>query len=469
MEKNKIYRAEIVGYSSDGAAVARIHDVVVFVPGGAVGDQCDIRIVKIAKNHAFGRIERIIVSSKYRIHPECPYAAKCGGCCYWHMDYTEELRAKKQKVQNALQRIGGVSMEPEAVCGSDRIQGYRNKAQYPVGRNDAGIISGFYRVRSHDIIPIDRCLIQTPQADALAACVRNWMEKYHVPPYNETTYNGFIRHIYVRTAFATGQVLLCLVTKNADLPAKDALIAAAKNIVPGLSGIVLNVNKKTGNAILGDQYITLWGSDTLEDVLCGNRFHISPASFYQVNRAQAERLYETALDYAGLDQTQTALDLYCGAGTITLALARNAKSVIGAEIIPQAVKNARQNAMLNNINNAKFICTDAGQAAMLLASQKVHPDVIVVDPPRKGLDLAAIDAIGQMLPQKVVYVSCDPATLARDVKRLYEKGYVLQKYKIFDLFPRTAHVETVCKLVLRKPAVSEAKIRYYEEPQQTEK
>lgn len=449
MEKNKIYRAEIVSYSGDGSSIARIHDMVVFVPGGAVGDQCDIRIVKIAKNYAFGRIEKIIVASKHRVEPECPHAAKCGGCCYWHLDYQEELRAKALKVRDAMQRIGNVQMEPEAVCGSDRIYHYRNKAQYPVGRNDTGIITGFYRVRSHDIIPMEHCLIQTELADELARCVREWMTQYHVAPYNETTRNGLIRHIYVRTGFATGQVLMCLVTKSAKLPSTDALIAAARKAVPGLCGIVLNINKNPGNAILGEKYITLWGQDTLEDVLCGNRFQLSPAAFYQVNRAQAERLYEAALEYAALDQTQTALDLYCGAGTITLALAREAKEVIGTEIVPQAVQNARENAKYNRIENARFICADSGQAAMMLAAEGNRPNVIVVDPPRKGIDSATIDAIGEMAPSRVVYVSCDPATLARDVKLLSEKGYQVKRYKVFDLFPRTFHVETVCLMSKR--------------------
>ena len=362
MEKNKIYRAEIVGYSTDGSSIARIHNMVVFVPGGAVGDQCDIRIVKVTKNFAFGRIERIIVSSKHRIEPECPHAAKCGGCCYWHITYEEELRAKARKVADAVQRIGGADLEPEAVCGSDRIYHYRNKAQYPVGRNDSGIVTGFYRVRSHDIIPMEHCLIQTEQADILARCVREWMTAYHIAPYHEATFNGLIRHIYVRTGFATGEVLLCLVTKSPKLPALDALVRSARAAVPGLAGVVLNINKKRGNAILGDRYITVWGNDYIEDVLCGNRFKISPAAFYQVNRAQAERLYEAALEYARLDDTQTALDLYCGAGTITLALARQAKSVIGAEIIPQAIRNAKENAQLNGITNASFICADAGQS-----------------------------------------------------------------------------------------------------------
>ncbi|MGN1030562.1 MAG: 23S rRNA (uracil(1939)-C(5))-methyltransferase RlmD [Butyricicoccaceae bacterium] len=443
MEKNKVYRAEIIGYSSDGSSIARIHDMVVFVPGGAVGDQCDIRIVKLAKNHAFGRIERVFISSRNRIEPECPHAAKCGGCCYWHINYEEELRAKQQKVVDAMKRIGSVSLQPEGICGSDQIYHYRNKAQYPVGQSDGEIITGFYRARSHDIIPTDSCLIQTELADSLASCVRQWMTEYKVLPYNEKTGIGLIRHIYVRTGFATGQVLLCIVAKSAKLPNAGALITAARRAVPGLCSIVVNVNNKPGNAILGPKYVTLWGTGFLEDVLCGNRFRISPASFYQVNRAQAERLYQCALQYAELDDTKTALDLYCGVGTITLALASCCKSVIGAEIIPQAVENAKENARLNRIANAEFFCGDAGQTAQMLAQRGLTPDVIVVDPPRKGLDDNTIDAVVTMAPPKVVYVSCDPATLARDVKKFSALGYDVKKYKVFDLFPRTSHVETV--------------------------
>ncbi|MDO5549448.1 MAG: 23S rRNA (uracil(1939)-C(5))-methyltransferase RlmD [Eubacteriales bacterium] len=446
MEKNAIYRAEILDYTSDGSSIARIHDMVVFVPGGAVGDHCDIRIVKIAKNHAFGRMEKVFIPSQHRIEPECPQASKCGGCCYWHITYEEELRAKKKKVSDAMHRIGGITLEPEGICGSDRIYHYRNKAQYPIGRNDSGVVTGFYRVRSHDIIPTDQCLIQTEQADILARCVRDWMQQFHIAPYNEQTRNGLLRHIYVRTAFATGQVQLCLVSKSAKLPHTDELISNIRHQVPGLCSVMINVNSKPGNAILGEKYITLWGTDWLEDILCGNRFHISPASFYQVNRSQAERLYECALDYAALDGTKTALDLYCGVGTITLALARQAKSVIGTEIIPQAVHNARENAKLNQIENVEFFCGDSGQTAQMLALRGLTPDVICVDPPRKGLDDVTIDAVAKMSPERIVYVSCDPATLARDVKKFATLGYTVKKYRAYDLFPRTHHVETVVLL-----------------------
>ena len=455
MEKNKTYRAEIIGYTSDGSSVARIHNMVVFVPGGAVGDHCDIRIVKVTKNHAYGRIERVFIPSRHRVEPECPQAAKCGGCCFWHITYDEELRAKQKKVSDAMQRIGGVTLEPEGICPSEQITRYRNKAQYPVGKSEHGVITGFYRVRSHDIIPTDSCLIQTELANMLASAVRDWMNEYNILPYDEHTGNGLIRHIFIRTGFATGQVLLCLVARSAKIPHADALIAAARRTVPGLCSVMVNVNNKPGNTILGPRYNTLWGMNFVEDILCGNRFRISPASFYQVNRAQAERLYDCALDYAGLTETQTALDLYCGVGTITLALAHRAKSVIGAEIVPQAVENAKENAKLNRITNAEFFCGDAGQTAQMLAERGLTPDVIVVDPPRKGLDDTAIHAVVQMAPPKVVYVSCDPATLARDVKKFTELGYQVKKYKAFDLFPRTAHVETVCLMTRNISAVKQ--------------
>ncbi len=451
MEKNKIYRAEIVAYSGDGSSIARIHDMVVFVPGGAVGDHCDIKIVKIAKTHAFGKIERIVIRSKNRIEPECPHAGKCGGCCYWHITYEEELALKKKKVSDAVKRIGGIDKEPEEICGSTHIHHYRNKAQYPVGHNDNGVITGFYRVRSHDIIPIENCLIQSPLADSLAACVRNWMNQFQIPAYNEQKHTGYLRHIFVRSGFATGQVMLCLIARSAKVPHAGELIQAAREAVPGLCSVIVNVNNKEGNAILGDKYNTLWGTNYLEDVLCGNRFRLSPAAFYQVNRDQAEQLYRCALEYAELDETKTALDLYCGAGTITLALACSCKSVIGAEIVPQAIENAKQNAVLNRITNAEFFCGDAGKTAHMLAERGLTPDVVCVDPPRKGLDDNTIHAVAKMNPPRIVYVSCDPATLARDLKKFTALGYKLEKYRVYDLFPRTSHVETVVLLSQQKP------------------
>lgn len=446
LQKNKIYRAEFTGYTADGAAVAHIDGMAVFVPGGAVGDQCDIKIVKVTKRLAFGRIERILVRSKHRIEPSCPYAGKCGGCCYQHLTYEEELRAKERKVADALQRIGGLEGVLQGITGAEEITRYRNKAQFPVGQGEDGPYTGFFRPRSHDIVPAKDCQITSQTANQIAQIVCDWMRDHGIPAYQETARTGLIRHIYVRTGASSGEAHLCLVAARSKLPEKDDLIARLTAAVPSLVGIVLNVNKRTDNVILGERTLPLWGEAELEDVLCGHVFRLSPHAFYQVNHAQTERLYACALDYAGLTGRETVIDLYCGAGTITLTLADRAARVIGVEIVPEAVENARENAARNGIENVEFLCADAGQAAMMLADRGERPDVLTVDPPRKGLSPEAIDAILQMQPARVVYVSCDPATLARDCKLLCAGGYQAERAQAFDLFPRTHHVETVVLL-----------------------
>lgn len=457
LQKNKIYRAELTGYTAEGAAVAHIDGMAVFIPGGAIGDQCDIKIIKVGKNLAFGRIEQILVRSKHRIDPACPHAGKCGGCCYQHITYEEELRAKERKVADALRRIGGIEGVLEGITGAPEIIHYRNKAQYPVGEDENGPYTGFYRPRSHDIVKADRCLIVSETAGQIAALVCAWMTENHIPAYQEATHQGLIRHIYVRTGAVSGEAHLCLITARAKLPAKDDLIARLTAAVPCLTGIVQNINKRTDNVILGDRTITLWGQPELQDVLCGNVFRLSPHAFYQVNHAQTEQLYACALDFAGLTGKETVIDLYCGAGTITLALAAKASRVIGVEIVPEAVDNARDNAARNNAQNVEFICADASQAAMMLAERGERPDVLTVDPPRKGLSLDALEAIVRMRPPRVVYVSCDPATLARDCKLFSERGYCVSKARAFDLFPRTHHVETV--VLLSKGEIDSKKVR----------
>ena len=457
LQKNKIYRAELTGYTAEGAAVAHIDGMAVFIPGGAVGDQCDIKIIKVGKNLAFGRIEQILVRSKHRIDPACPHAGKCGGCCYQHITYEEELRAKERKVADALRRIGGIEGVLEGITGAPEISHYRNKAQYPVGEDENGPYTGFYRPRSHDIVKADRCLIVSETAGQIAALVCAWMKENHIAAYQEATHQGLIRHIYVRTGAVSGEAHLCLIMARAKLPAKDDLIARLTAAVPCLTGIVQNINKRTDNVILGDRTITLWGQPELQDVLCGNVFRLSPHAFYQVNHAQTEQLYACALDFAGLTGKETVIDLYCGAGTITLALAAKASRVIGVEIVPEAVDNARDNAARNNAQNVEFICADASQAAMMLAERGERPDVLTVDPPRKGLSLDALEAIVRMQPPRVVYVSCDPATLARDCKLFSERGYCVSKARAFDLFPRTHHVETV--VLLSKGEIDSKKVR----------
>lgn len=448
LAKNKIYRCQITDYTSDGTGFAKIEGRAVFVPRTAVGDQCDVRIVKVTKNVAFGRVEKLVVPSAARIMPACPVADKCGGCCYQHITYEEELRAKEKKVRDALTRIGGQDgAKLLGITGAPTTEHYRNKAQYPVGRDrDGNIVTGFYRPRSHDIVPVEQCLIQSEKADRIAAAVRGWMRDYDVPPYDYGTKRGAVRHIYVRVGEKSGESQLTLIAATRKMPALDELTRRLREDEPSLTGILLNHNQRGDNVILGDKTDVLWGEPMLEDRLCGHSFLLSPEAFYQVNHAQAEKLYACALDFAELTGRETVIDLYCGAGTITLALAEQAKQVIGVEIVPEAVENAKQNAARNGMDNVEFLCADAGQAARQLAQRGVAPDVLVVDPPRKGLDELARDAILKMLPPRVVYVSCDPATLARDIAELCGAGYVLERAQAFDLFPRTNHVETVVLL-----------------------
>ena len=453
LAKNKIYRCQITDYTSDGTGFAKIEGRAVFVPRTAVGDQCDVRIVKVTKNVAFGRMEKLDVPSAARMTPACPVADKCGGCCYQHITYEEELRAKEKKVRDALTRIGGQDgAKLLGITGAPTTEHYRNKAQYPVGRDrDGNIVTGFYRPRSHDIVPVEQCLIQSEKADRIAAAVRGWMRDYDVPPYDYGTKRGAVRHIYVRVGEKSGESQLTLIAATRKMPALDELTRRLREQEPSLTGILLNHNQRGDNVILGDKTDVLWGEPMLEDRLCGHSFLLSPEAFYQVNHAQAEKLYACALDFAELTGQETVIDLYCGAGTITLALAEQAKQVIGVEIVPEAVENAKQNAARNGMDNVEFLCADAGQAARQLAQRGVAPDVLVVDPPRKGLDELARDAILRMLPPRVVYVSCDPATLARDIAELCGAGYVLERAQAFDLFPRTNHVETVVLLSQQKP------------------
>lgn len=449
--KNKIYRAQIIDYTADGAGVARIGGRAVFVPRTAVGDQCDIRITKVGKTVSFGRLEELVVPSKHRIEPACPLAGLCGGCCFQHIAYEEELRAKEKKVRDALERIGGQDGgKLTGITGAPSAEHYRNKAQYPVGQDaDGKVVTGFYRPRSHDIVPVETCLIQSETADTAAAVVRSWMKENSIQPYVPGVKGSMIRHIYVRVGEASGEAQVTLVSAARRVPALDKLVTALRENVPGLTGVLLNVNRREDNVILGDRTVVIWGEMQLEDHLCGNSYLLSPHAFYQVNHAQTEKLYACALEYAGLTGRETVLDLYCGAGTITLTMAGQAARMIGVEIVPEAVENAKQNAARNGVQNVEFLCADAGQAASMLAGQGERPDVLVVDPPRKGLDGLARDAILKMQPARIVYVSCDPATLARDLRELTAAGYTLQKAHAFDLFPRTSHCE-ICVELCRK-------------------
>ena len=446
LEKNNIYTARIEGYSSEGLGIARIDGQVVFVHGAVRGELCRVLVMKVLKNAAFGKVTELLEPSPERREPDCPYYGRCGGCDFRHLSYREELWAKRQRVQDALTRLGGSDVEVEEILGAADPLYYRNKSQYPVS---AGKV-GFYRARTHDVVDIEHCLIQKPQADAAAAALRDYLRDFAVPSYDEKTGRGLLRHLYVRTN-RRGESLVCVLANDERLPHEEELVGRLRRAVPDCVGVVLGVNTRRGNTILGERYRTLWGADTLEDELCGLTFRLSVPSFYQVNRDQAEVLYRKAVEYAGLTGGELVVDLYCGAGTITQVMAGGAGRVIGAEIVPEAIEDARENARRNGIENVEFFCGDAAQLAADFAGRGLRPDVICVDPPRKGLAPEVIAAAAQMAPQRVVYVSCDPGTLGRDVKRFAEYGYRVQRAAACDLFPGTRHVETVCLLVLRNP------------------
>lgn len=453
LAKNQEHTVTIEGYGEGGMGVARIDGRVVFVHGALRGEKCRVLILKTLKSVAFAKVLEVIEPSSERITPDCPYFPRCGGCTYRHIRYEEELRLKKQRVQDNLSRIGGSDVTVEEILGARDTLRYRNKAQYPVSKDGA---VGFYRARTHEVIECEHCLLVKPEADAAAEALREYMQSCRVAGYDEKTGRGLVRHLYIRSN-AAGESLVCVLVNGDKLPKEDRLVTLLRDACPKCTGIVLGTNTKKGNVILGDRYRTLWGSDRLEDTLCGKTFRLSVPSFYQVNRVQAERLYAKAIEFAGLTGQETVLDLYCGAGTITLALSDHAKKVLGAEIVPEAIDDARENAARNGVKNAEFFCGDASDVAKKLARENLRPDVITVDPPRKGLAADVVESIAEMQPQRVVYVSCDSATMARDVKRLADLGYTAQRACAVDMFPRADHVETV--VLLSKGEIDSKKVR----------
>ena len=442
LAKNQEHTVTIEGYGEGGMGVARIDGRVVFVHGALRGEKCRVLILKTLKSVAFAKVLEVIEPSSERITPDCPYFPRCGGCTYRHIRYEEELRLKRQRVQDNLSRIGGSDVTVEEILGARDTLRDRNKAQYPVSKDGA---VGFYRARTHEVIECEHCLLVKPEADAAAEALREYMQSCRVAGYDEKTGRGLVRHLYIRSN-AAGESLVCVLVNGDKLPKEDRLVTLLRDACPKCTGIVLGTNTKKGNVILGDRYRTLWGSDRLEDTLCGKTFRLSVPSFYQVNRVQAERLYAKAIEFAGLTGQETVLDLYCGAGTITLALSDHAKKVLGAEIVPEAIDDARENAARNGVKNVEFFCGDASDVAKKLARENLRPDVITVDPPRKGLAADVVESIAEMQPGRVVYVSCDSATMARDVKRLADLGYTAQRACAVDMFPRADHIETVCLL-----------------------
>ena len=440
--KNQIYEAIVTDYTSEGQGVAHIEGCAVFIPNAIAGEKVLVRIEKAQKTWAAGKIVELQEKSPHRVNRECPVAKLCGGCDFWHMDYAEETRLKAERVRNCLNRLGGENLEEVPILAAPTCYGYRNKAQYPVSAKKNRAFAGFFRAGTHQVVENDRCLILPEETDRVKDLVMDYVNQYRVTAYDEVAHKGLLRHIYVRRGNVSGEILVCLVINGNKIPKPEALIERLKK-VPGFATLVLSVNTKKGNAVLGDAFITLYGPGYIEDTLCGLNFRLSPRSFYQVNHHQAQRLYRAAIEQAEITKNDTVLDLYCGVGTITLAMASAAGRVIGVEVIEQAVADARDNARRNGIENAEFFCGDAGQAALELERQGIRADVAVVDPPRKGLNADTIEALSRMAPRRIVYVSCDPATLARDVALLKERGYVLKNAMAADLFPRCAHVESI--------------------------
>ena len=442
LTKNQIYEAVITDYTTDGQGIAHIEGCAVFVPNAIAGERVRLRIELVRKTWAAGKMVEILEKSPHRVNRECPVAKLCGGCDFWHMDYAEESRLKADRVRQCLNRIGGENLEEISILAAPTCYGYRNKAQYPVARKKQRAYAGFFKAGTHEVIENDRCLILPEETDAVKDAVMNYVNQFKIPVYDEVTHTGLLRHIYVRRGAVSGQVLVCLVTNGRKLPKVEALIQKLGQI-PGFTTLVQSVNTRKGNAVLGEEFITLYGPGYIEDTLCGLNFRLSPRSFYQVNHHQAQRLYEAAISQAEITREDTVLDLYCGVGTITLCLAKAAGKVIGVEVIPQAVEDAKDNALRNGMENVEFFCGDAGQAALELEKQGIKADVVVVDPPRKGLNADTIEALSRFAPRRIVYVSCDPATLARDVALLKQRGYSLKNALAADLFPRCSHVESI--------------------------
>ena len=449
LKQDQIYEARISDYTDQGQGIARVEGCVVFVPGALAGERVRVKILKAKKTWAAGALVEVVERSAHRAEPKCPVAHRCGGCAFWHMDYAGETALKACRVRDCLNRIGGEDLAEVPILAAPSCEGYRNKAQYPVTEKDGRACAGFFRAGSHEVIDAQRCLLLPEQMDRVKDLVLRHMNKFRIPAYQERTHTGLVRHIYVRIGAVSGQILVCLAVNGGGVPHHEELIRELKKI-PGFATLVLSVNRERTNVVLGKEEIVLYGPGWIEDTLCGLTFRLSARSFYQVNHHQAQRLYQAAIEQAKITKADTVLDLYCGVGTITLAMAAAAKKVYGVEVVPQAVDDAWDNARRNGIGNVEFLCADAGKAALALAAQAIRPDVVVVDPPRKGLNADAIQAIGQMAPERLVYISCDPATLARDVKLLKDHGYALTTAQAADLFPRCAHVESIVLMLRAK-------------------
>ena len=462
LQKNQILTLRIERLSSDGSGVAHSPDgETVFVPGAAPGDEADVRIVKDCKRYAFGILDHLRTPSPDRIPVDCAVAGPCGGCSLRHLDYTAELRAKQENVTDAFRRIGGLDVPVLDICPSPEVDRYRNKVQFPVGLDKNGNpCIGFYAGRTHRIVPCPDCKLQPGVLNDIGNALCRFFAENGIQPYNEETGRGLVRHIFLRRGAHSGQIMVCLVCTRPNFPHADALCTRLREQFADIATILLNVNSKNTNVILGTETHTLYGPGYIEDTLCGVPVQLGPLSFYQVNTLAAERLYGIAAQYAQLTPDDLLLDLYCGMGTIGLSMVDHCRELVGVEIVPEAIESAKANAArMGDAVAAKscFFCADAGQAATRLAAEGLHPDVVMLDPPRKGCDEATLSAVVRMAPRRVVYVSCNPATAARDAAWLENNGYHAEKVQPVDLFPRTKHCE--CVIALSKGEIDSKKVR----------
>ena len=454
IKKNQDFEVYIEDISSEGAGIGKIGTFPLFIKDTVIGDKVIAKVIKLKKNYGYGRMMKLIVASPDRVEPKCPVARQCGGCTLQHLSYEKQLEYKYNKVKNCLERIGGlkdIEDKMEMTLGMDNPYYYRNKAQFPVRRNKEGkVATGFFAGRTHSLIENDHCCIQSKVNDNILKIVKGYMNKYNIEPYDEELHQGLVRHILTRVGFVTGEIMVCLVLNGTAkyLPNVKELIDEL-SAIPGMTSIVVNTNREKSNKILGDRVTTLWGKDYIEDYIGNVKYQIGPLSFYQVNPEQTKVLYSKALEFCELEGDETVWVLYCGIGTISLFLAQKAKKVYGVEIVPEAIDDARRNAALNNMDNVEFF---VGKAEEILPAKYVesngtmYADVIVVDPPRKGCEESLLNTIVKMKPKKVVYVSCDPATLARDLKYLDGEGYEVVKVQPVDMFSHSGHVETVACL-----------------------
>lgn len=450
LEKNKCYDAEVTDITSEGNGVCRVENMAVFVPCTAVGDKISVKIVKVLKNYSFGIVDKIIEPSQNRIDSGCKFSQKCGGCIFQHISYEAECRVKSEMVQNAIKRIGGVEPNFEGIVPCNTFERYRNKAQYPLADINGKVTCGFYAQRSHRLIPITDCILQPKIFSEILNTIIDYLNEKKISAYNESSGTGLMRHIYIREGTHSKEIMVCFVARRDVSRQLSALCHILTDKFPTIKSLILNINPDNTNVILGKKCVTLWGEDTITDTMCENTIEISPLSFYQVNTLQAEKLYAKALEYAQPTPNDVISDLYCGAGTIGLSMANNVKKLIGIEIIPQAVENARKNASCNNIHNAEFFCGDAGTVFSDLKNSDCSPNIIIVDPPRKGCSVETLISVASAAPEKIVMISCNPSTAARDIKWLCNNSFILSKCCAFDLFPRTGHVETVVLLSREK-------------------